>query len=326
MKVFLLSTPSQAFFLLKSPGFIDTNSILIILKGNSNNHIKILSYLDRFNWNDILVWDTAGIEHIKNYYKIIKFKTLIKKIKTKYGSLDQVFIGSYDNLFQLTFVAEFENTSEIFLLYDGLQMVSVSNARISKVGNGIRSLSWIFKIANLRKPKISHLTFISPLILNVSKKDRIINIKNETLVHPILDMNLVYIVGQPLVDIGIVSLQYFITMLTKIKRDYSKFDIVYIPHPMESSRIKSKIKNHFKILEINDIFEEYYISCETQFAGTIISFFSSVLINMHYLSYPSNIIAYKISKDNIIRESNVDDIEMMYVYFNHIKSNTLQVN
>lgn len=325
MNVFLISTPSQAFFLLKSPDFINYNSILIILKNNSNNHKRILFYLNRFQWKDILIWDTESIDQYKNYYKIFKFSRLIKKFRFIYGSPAQIFIGSYDNLFQLSFVAKFEKKSKIFLLYDGLQMVSVSNSRKLNVDKGIRSFSWIFKLARLNKPEISRLTFVSPLDLKISANDNIIKLRKDSITHPKLDMNLVYIVGQPLVDIGIISIENFKYILQEIKRDYCGYIIEYIPHPAESTYVKSVIKEYFNILELNIIFEEHYISCNDLFAGTIISFFSSVLINMCYLSYPSKIVAYKIQKENIINESSALDIELMYSYFKQIKNPKFQL-
>lgn len=324
MKVFIISTPSQAFFLLKSFGLIDSDSILIVLKNSSNNDKKILFYLDSFQWRDIIIWDIQGVEKHKNYYKIFKFKRLINLFSSKYGNPEQVYMGSYDNLFQLAFVAKFEQESNIFLLYDGLQMVNVSNARRLNPTKGIRTFSWVFKLAQLKRPKIDKLTFISPLELLIPENDRIIILQKGDVVHPKLDMNLVYIVGQPLVDMSIIDVKEFKKMLKEIRRKYNEFRIEYIPHPKESDGIKSVVNNYFEILDLDKIFEEHYISSEL-FAGTIISFYSSILVNMSYLSYPSNIVAFKIHNDKIIRKSSILNIERIYTYFQLIKNPKFQL-
>lgn len=324
MNLFVISTPSQAFFLSKMPILLEGQNILLITENKKGVAKKITRILQNFHWKKILIIDIIGIESKFNFYKIFLFFLKFKLFNINKALISKVFIGSYDNLFHLGIVAKFEKVSEIFLLYDGLQMVAVANSRRDSNKNGIRSYSSVFKLAGFQKPRIKKLTYTSPINLVLPPQDGLIKMEPIEFKKPVLTKDLIYFVGQPLVDTGIVGREFFLSKLRKLKKNFSTSSIYYVPHPKESEGILTEIATIFKIKNFNRIFEEVYITTDI-FAETIISFYSSALINMYYLKGDVKIYSIRIQKENVILPPFKDSIENIYLFFEENADESFQV-
>ncbi len=75
-------------------------------------------------------------------------------------------MGSYSNFYHLSIVGEYEKNSKIFLLYDGMQLISVAHNR--KNNNvEVRNLPCFFIKLKFKQPKIESLNFVGPFSLHV---------------------------------------------------------------------------------------------------------------------------------------------------------------
>ena len=116
--IFLISTPSQALFLYHNHNVAE-NSILIITAAEKD--IKtIFETLEQLGWQRILVWHIPGGNDISSYYRIIRLRFKIRRLKKNCINIEKVFLGSFNNIYHKAVAAEFEKRAQIFLLYDGL--------------------------------------------------------------------------------------------------------------------------------------------------------------------------------------------------------------
>lgn len=325
MKLFIVSTPSQAFFLSKTSGIVNEKAILLITKNIVGVEKKIISHLHTFPWMKIMVWDIGGIESPKAYYKIFLFRLKISLLKSKYRGINELFIGSYDNLFHLGIAAAFEEKSKLYLLYDGLQMISVAENRAESQKKSLRKFSKIFNLAGFKQPALKSLTYTSPIEFKVPVFDEIIKIKTSSNNVVKLKDNLMYFAGQPLVDMGLVSLAFYLKKLAELKLKFPEFEIIYFPHPKESEGVKQKVANIFEIRYFQKIFEEEFMESEF-FAKNIASFYSSVLINLAYLGAGDlNIYAINLRETEIILPEQRRAILKIYKYFQANKNSNLKI-
>ncbi len=324
MNLFVISTPSQAFFLSQTPQFIDKSSILLITKNKIGNEEKILYHLRKFSWKKIITIDITGIETLAGYHKIFFFSIYVNYLfRIKYRNIEFFFIGSYHNLFHLGLAAMFEKKAGIILLYDGLQMLTVANGR-SEASSHVREQTKIFKLFGFKSPKLHSLTFISPVKFKIPASDKIVLIEPIHYELPQLRENLIYFVGQPLVDGGIVSLETYISKLLLLKNKFIGTTIIYIPHPGESVQMIKNIQVHLQIQYFDLIFEEIYMSSK-YFSQTVISFYSSVLINLCYLKAETDIYSIEIFPHEIKKMKNIEAISGLYRFFKEVNYKKFKV-
>lgn len=325
MKLFILSTPSQAFFLSKTSNIIDENSVLLITKNKEEVDKKIIAQLHEFTWANILVWDVIGIENPASYYKIFLFRIKIALLKRKYSKIKELYIGSYDNLFHLGLAAAFENKARLYLLYDGLQMVTVAGKRLKNIQKSLRPYSKIFNWAGFKLPSLKSISYTSPLNFKIPEFDHIIKIKGCSNKTVLLEEKQIYFAGQPLVDMGVLTIETYIKKLRLFKVQFYDYDIIYIPHPKESNVVKNEISKIFKIGYFNTIFEEEYLKA-IYFAKIIASFYSSVLINLLYLAGENlDILAIQLNDSEILIPSNRKTISSIYDYFHSNETTNFKV-
>lgn len=325
MKLFVVSTPSQAFFLSKTLGIVSRNSILLITKNLNGVDEKIIFQLQTLPWGKIFVWDIVDINSPKFYYKIIFFRLKLILLKRRYPNINELFIGSYDNSYHLGIAASFEDKAEVYLLYDGLQMVSIAEKRLENRENSIRPYSKLFKLVGFKQPSLKSITYTSPIEFKAPDFDHLIKIKTSFNKMVVLNNGLMYFAGQPLVDMGVVSFENYLKKLNCLKSKFSKKHIIYIPHPKESKEIKTEVAKIFELKYFDKIFEQEYLEAHL-FAKNIVSFYSSVLINLFYIGGGSlNIYAIALNESDILRPGDRSAILKIYQYFKLGKISNLSV-
>ena len=127
--LYILSTPSQAFFLSKMPELI-RNGVLVLTVTNKDFANRILKYLDNYSWKTIHIIIVPSNDNKNNRSRLIFFRVWLWYFKLKYSGFEAVHFGSYSNLFQLSILSEYENLAESYLLYDGTQILAVAKNRM----------------------------------------------------------------------------------------------------------------------------------------------------------------------------------------------------
>lgn len=298
--LFILSTPSQAFFLSKAPELINKD-ILILTVRTQEEADAILVHLGKFDWEEVIVIKTPGeIDHFGKL-KIIQFRFWLWRFKRERNHFEGIYMGSYSNFHQLSIIGEYENNSKIFLLYDGMQIIAVAHNRMDS-DHKIRRLPNSFLSFKFKQPEIKSLNFVSPFPLEVKPTDSLKILKKDAgETHPQLDEEKVIVVGQPLVQLDIVSVEFYFTNLRGLKEKFSDKKVFYVPHPRENEDDIAKVAEIFEIKVFKGIFEEEYLNSAI-FPKTVVSFYSSVLGNLCYLRAKTDIYAIHITESNFLRK------------------------
>jgi hypothetical protein len=319
----LISTPSQAFFLSHTPE-VAKNAVLVITVKHKIESKKILGFLEKFNWLEIQIWKIPQADNNFVYLKLIEIRLRLRMLKSKYHFFLNVYLGSYANLVHLSVLSAYENSTKVYLLYDGLQLVSVNHFRNKSSNENKKNFPRAYRMLGFKEPKISKLTYYSPLEMEAKGEDEIEVIQRKERFHPNhLDEDIIYFIGQPLPDLGMVSSTFYIQTIKKLEKLLLK-RIIYFPHPRENSRLINELSNDFEIRKPETIFEEYYLQLESV-PGTIISFYSSVLVNLIYLKAPSKIIAIEIPSAEINGSRFKKLVAPVYDYFHKNSNPNFQV-
>lgn len=319
--LFIVSTPAQAFFISLAPQLIGSNSILILTIKKKKEEQEILNYLKSFAWKEVHIWYLPVGNNLIGYFTILTLRLKLLRFKMNSPNIEKVFIGSYSNTYHLSLSAEFEKKSSIFLLYDGVQIISVAAKR--NEGNfNLVNFPFLHRILGFNKPELLSLTYVSPITLNpVSDNDSTLLIENSIATgSKIYEQDKGYFIGNNLPGIGIVSREFYLEVLITIKNKYPEKEIIYIPHPREDVKILPEIEKIFKIEKFDKIFEDQFISSSI-FPGTIFSFCSSILLNLIFLNSKSKILAIDIPVSEIKLESYKEPIGSIYKYYENIDDN-----
>jgi hypothetical protein len=127
----------------------------------------------------------------------------------------------------------------------------------------------------------------------------------------------IYLLGQPLSEINLISRATYLEYVKKIQIFYNK-KIVYIPHRAESllDDLLQRQDENFIIQEINQPIELEFITSK-RYPMHICSFYSSALFTLNILYPKSEIIAFEIEMDKMV----MPRMEINTVY-EYISTNT----
>lgn len=321
--VFLISTASQAFFLSLTPELVK-GSVLILTVKREKDSREILKYLKKLNWSEIYTWFIPLNDTKLEYLKFLSIKFKIYQLKKAHQNFENIYFGSYLNQYHLSLLAEYEGKSNFFLLYDGLQIISIAHLR--KDGNShIQKHPPLMRLLGFKRPKIKSLGYVSPIKLDVFHNDTIQLIKGTGVKsEKEYDENLIFFIGQPLTNIGLLEEQFYINTLEKLNSHFKGKTMVYVSHPREGKHILEVISNFMLVTKNDTIFEEYYMYSK-KFPYKVISFYSSVLLNLVYLKARSEIIAIKLPSSEIKIKSAKQKIEAVYTYFEGISEKNFRL-
>ncbi len=131
---------------------------------------------------------------------------------------------------------------------------------------------------------------------------------------------LIYFIGSSISEVGVVSEEYYLHSLARVKKDYPNQKMVYIAHRADD---ENKLKNIEENLGIPVVV--FHIPFELQVAITgpvprkIISFYSSVLVNMHTMFRGVvDVVSYRLPERKIAKRYR-DEVNTVYDYFLEVR-------
>lgn len=320
--LFLLSTPSQAFFLSHTPHLVKDSFLVITIKKEEEAK-KILHNIGHLNWKKIEIWYTVKKRNEPEALHLLKLRLRILWFKMRNRKFEKVFIGSYVNIVHLSLLAEYEKNSKTFLLYDGLQMISTNLLRNKSKGKYVKKYPKPYEKLYFKKPTIHSLTYVSPLDLKVQGEDSLFLIKNTTVSEGKEKKDkVIFFIGQPLSGIGLITEEFYLESLQKFKRRFPDYTIFYFPHPREEDHMLASIRDIFEVKVNNVVFEEYFLALPNP-PGTVASFYSSVLTNLIFFKTGSKIISLEIPPEEINRYKS--KIASVYKYFHAMENEDFKV-
>lgn len=317
--VFIISTASQAFFLSLTPELVN-NSILILTAKSDRDAENILEYVGDLNWKKKLTWYIPKNNSRSEYIKFLILRIELWKFKKSNPNIEEIFFGSYVNQYHLSLLGEFEKNCKIFLLYDGLQMISAAHFR----KNGLSLLQGypvLMRLLAFKKPELATLNYVSPVTLDLPDSDSLYLIKSsKSSGKRIPDSKVVFFIGQPISNkgVGVVNLNFYLKTLETLKMIHPDKEMIYVPHPRENQEILESISQIMRIKKLDIIFEKYFLNSD-RLPGKIYSFYSSVLLNLIFLGTESEIISIKIPDSEMLGIYK-EKIKPVYDYFQDISS------
>lgn len=322
--LFVISTSSQAFFLSLTPELVDKAILVLTIKRKEDEHL-ILNFLRDLNWERVLIWEIPATNSKKEYLKFAFLRWKLWQLKRSYSNIKKVYFGSYVNQYHLSIVAEFEERSKLFLLYDGLQVITTAEVR--KTGPNVVKHPSLMRLLKYRIPRITSLKYVSPIPLELPKNDSLLLIKSSGFPgQKTYDPTLIFFIGQPLSGkgIGIVTDDYYLEVLEVLKRKYLGQKVIYVPHPRENNDFLRKVNKIMKVNRLDEIFEQYFLK-NNVIPRKIFSFYSSVLLNMIFLRAEMEIKSIKIPSEEIFSSVYRGRIAPLYNYFEKLPHDNFEV-
>ena len=235
---------------------------------------------------------SGGRKKLVDIVKII-FYWFLLGLKLK--GVQKLFVGNYDSPF-LKGITRLTKRNNIILLDDGAKTIELQNNFSDHYS---LDLFTMYDINNYSGQNI----FINSFDYLRNKFD-FVNTINQ---------NSILFIGSKLVESGIVTEEYYLSLIDKISLSYSNFNIIYIPHRGENS---PKLEQISKIENISltslDYPVEFYGIYEKKLPNKIISFYSTALLSMKKL-YPNlEIISCKFDYSSC---EIVEELNELYDYY-----------
>jgi hypothetical protein len=232
------------------------------------------------------------------------------------NKVDFLFSGVYTDLYQRQanfLISSFNKSTELWIIDEGVRVladvVNRNNILSEELLQKQKDLNWVVNFCNSIKrkwhPPVLH--FFSAHDLPVKGKDTLIKNtmsywrKNNPYSYS-CPMNAIAFIGQPLVELNIISLHTYKNYISKILHDVGNFHIYYFPHPMET-RYTELLPEHVKI--VNSLMPTELLLMGTDIKG-IVGFNSTVLYNAAVLNICSNITSYWINPSDYLQIADME--------------------
>lgn len=315
--LFFITSPLQLINATEAKEYFRTkNNILVVIftEYSSKNRNQISNLINEAAWDKVIRFDLRNAHSKTTFFQQIKLVKMLSK-----HPYEHVFCGNLSSIGKM--IIANVSKKKVFLLDDGAVTI---NHYLSEIGQDqskpysfkkqIRNLR--FNIFGLNTTLKDSINLFTSYHFKPRKNEQIVfndlsYFKNTFLSHTIPDET-VYLLGQPLADIQLISHVTYIDYIQKILR-YYEHKIIYIPHRAEivSEDLKALQNDHFTIQDINQPIELEFISLK-KYPKQICSFYSSALFTLNILYPESKITAFEIEMDKMVNPR--PEIKNVYDY------------
>jgi len=201
----------------------------------------------------------------------------VKKIKKQYSDFDRVFFSNYNSWVQHYILKQYQPKATV-LISDGTGILSIAELRKENKEIPFKgSKLFINKVLGLSP--VENLVFYSPWQLDVATSDSVEIFSFRSSSSSEVKSNKIYFVGSPLVELGYLSKEKHLTFLKRIRTQFVNAEFFYFSHRREKEENLDDFKFFGKIVRDDVPFEER-METEKELPGIVISYISSVLINL----------------------------------------------
>ncbi|WP_445755980.1 hypothetical protein [Polaribacter sp.] len=242
------------------------------------------SWIDRVIENGLIkkfiISDTwIFIDLLRREEKIIKFISNLKKVRHDF-EVNKLFISQYSSDYSLLAIKHL-NAQEIILMDEGTASFGVCavRKRVQYLDVYKLKIKSIFYNVKLSFPK--KITYFTQYDLDVMDYD---SIKKYTFKKIPNKINLIEgnigLLGSSIVEVGLVSLDYYMNIIKQFKLLYKEKEIYYYSHRKEDNIKLGKISELGIVIVCNDLpFEIFYRNTKSC-PHILFSFFSPILLNL----------------------------------------------
>jgi hypothetical protein len=238
-----------------------------------------------------------------HYIDIFKIIGDTKWMRLRHKTFDEVLFTNYNSWVQHYILKQY-NPKKIILISDGTGVFSIAELR----KNDLRipfdgSKVFVEKVLGLSSIKNLHI--YSQVDIEVASHDTIEVFKFNSSKNNIVDSKKVFFVGSPLVELGYLEIETHITNLKKIKDQFQDCTFYYFSHRREQEKNLEKYRFFGEIMRDNIPFEER-MEKEKRSPGKVISYMSSILINLPQVFSKIQFYYLQLNKEEIASDPEFD--------------------
>ena len=279
-----IESPLQAFNLMEYAGFHKIEIDIVIINKKTSvskkNHTQILSVIKNIKINRLIEIDIeAGKKNI------VKIRQLVNSYLPRIGELYSLICGEYRSMIFWYVCGRFSNRN-VIMLDDGTATLRI-NRKSRTAKNTLRN--YVYRMLGFTDGFIEPISFFSVYDIRavISIKDTLIPhryyyFKEKMESFPAGD-NVVYVIGSPFLEAGVVNdddIRTTLNMIDRLKCKYPK--IIYISHRRERDEKLIAINNHVPVESLDYPFELLPLVLGKKIKA-IAGFYSSLFDNMHII-------------------------------------------
>ncbi len=236
-----------------------------------------------------------------NKFQLISFFINIILLRSKFGrEYNAVFISNYLSWKQHSILKQFRQ-EKIVLINDGTAIFKTIELR--KLSKRINFPHINFLINKYFSSKtVENLHFYSPINLKVAEYDSLEIFNFKATKNSDVNIKKIYFVGSDLVELNFLKLEHHLDYLQQIKKLFANCQITYFAHRGEKDDFLEKYKFLGNVVRDSIPFEER-MEKEKELPGYVVSYISSVLINLPQIYPQVNFSYYPLAINSIPEQS-----------------------
>lgn len=304
--LFFITSPLQLINATEAREYFKTeNNLLVVIftEHDSKNRNQISNLINEQEWDKVIRFDLRGRNSKTTFFKQIRLVKMLQKQHYHY-----VFCGNLSSIGKMILASI--QKDKVYLLDDGAVTINHYLNTLEQHKKNIKYplkkkiRHWRFNLFGLKTIPTDTLNLFTSYQFTPRGEEEIahndLKYFKQTFLSRTVTDETVYFLGQPLVDIKLLSDTTYINYIQKIIRFYQR-KIIYIPHRAESisEELKSLQNENFIIHEINQPIELEFIS-SNRYPKYLCSFYSSALFTLNILYPESEIIAFIIESDKMV--------------------------
>ncbi len=325
MHLYIVESPLQLLNAIEAKKAFPSQKHILVVKYSKEkkNNDQIDSLLKNSSWDRIYTIPFL----FSTKMQIIFFCLLTKRLVLKRYSFQKIFIGEFrsDEMWMMLNTLPHD---EAFLLDDGNMTIEVQKRYLKdlKAFNSQRKkkkkdiLFQYFQLKNADRRMIHLYTMFE---LEPYTHQKIITNRFPVLasrmesVKNISDSSHVFFIGANLVELGIVTEEYFFDCMEYIYDYYRKKQkkFIYLPHRREENAKLIKMRKLFGLeIQNPDYILELYFYYNQLYPEHIASFYSTALYSLKKIYNSSSVHAFKLNP-NRVQERYRSEIETTYDFY-----------
>lgn len=296
--LFIVRSPLQVINAYEASQYFATKNNILVLIHNStiNNTDQTRKIVEMLN-----VWDEI-IEIENKNTKFFQYVKLVKKLKK--SVYENIFIGGFSTLHKI--ILANLKYKEAYVIDDGTATLAIQSSvkdYFNKRPLNGRELRFLFFLLKTKiQKKIHYFTFFNLPNLNneLVIKHKFEHTKKLYHISNTINDNVLYFLGQHLVQEGCCSREVYMHYLNQIVQKYPEKKIIYIPHRSENilDEIKELESQKFQIHK-NEIPIELFFLSKGIYPSNIASFISTALYTLSTIFPDSNVESFLIPMEDL---------------------------
>lgn len=274
----------ENFVILTVTYFNNYEEFLAIVRNETRLKVLNVFYIDQ---------NKQGISY---YLDIIKKLSTIITIRRQHQFFNEICFTNYESWLQNYILNQFK-TDKLILLSDGTAILDIIELRLNDRKIPIEGNQFLIKKVFKIKP-IENLHFYSPVVIDVAHYDSLEVFDFKASKSGIINSRKIYVIGSPLVEGDFIKSESNLTYLRRLRELFHECEIIYFAHRRENDQ-NLKNYNFFNNVILDPTPFEKRLEDEPELPGIIISYVSSILINLPQV-YPQIKFYYiPLSKEDI---------------------------